>query len=37
MSSGKEKPATPLCDQLRATGAWNTTDNWDTIAELDPE
>ena len=28
---------TPVSDHLRATGNWNTTDNWDTIAELDAE
>jgi alkylhydroperoxidase/carboxymuconolactone decarboxylase family protein YurZ len=26
--------ATPICDQLRATGNWNPA--WDAIAELDP-
>ena len=37
MNASESKPATPLSDQLRASGNWNTTDNWDTIAELDPE
>ncbi|MBP6725450.1 MAG: carboxymuconolactone decarboxylase family protein [Halioglobus sp.] len=37
MNATETKPTTPLCDQLRASGNWNTTDNWDTIAELDPE
>jgi alkylhydroperoxidase/carboxymuconolactone decarboxylase family protein YurZ len=30
----KTKPATPLCDRLRATGNWNPL--WDPFAELDP-
>jgi len=34
MSSQSRPSATPLCDQLRATGNWNPA--WDAIAELDP-
>ncbi|WER50901.1 carboxymuconolactone decarboxylase family protein [Cupriavidus sp. WKF15] len=34
MSSQIRSSATPLCDQLRATGNWNPA--WDAIAELDP-
>ncbi|MHA7685282.1 carboxymuconolactone decarboxylase family protein [Cupriavidus sp. PET2-C1] len=34
MSSLSRPSATPLCDQLRATGNWNSA--WDAIAELDP-
>ena len=34
MSSQSRASATPLCDQLRATGNWNPA--WDAIAELDP-
>jgi alkylhydroperoxidase/carboxymuconolactone decarboxylase family protein YurZ len=30
----KDKPATPVCDRLRATGNWNPL--WDPFAELDP-
>jgi alkylhydroperoxidase/carboxymuconolactone decarboxylase family protein YurZ len=30
----QDKPATPLCDRLRATGNWNPL--WDPFAELDP-
>jgi alkylhydroperoxidase/carboxymuconolactone decarboxylase family protein YurZ len=30
----KDKPATPVCDHLRATGNWNPL--WDPFAELDP-
>lgn len=28
------RPATPLCDRLRASGQWNP--NWDPFYELDP-
>lgn len=35
MSSETSASATPLCDQLRATGNWNP--RWDPFAELDPE
>lgn len=34
MSNETERRATPVCDQLRATGNWNPA--WDAIAELDP-
>ncbi|CAG4886681.1 carboxymuconolactone decarboxylase family protein [Paraburkholderia gardini] len=34
MSNETEHRATPVCDQLRATGNWNPA--WDAIAELDP-
>ncbi|MGH8784185.1 MAG: carboxymuconolactone decarboxylase family protein [Cupriavidus necator] len=34
MSSQSRPSATPLCDQLRATGNWNPA--WDAVAELDP-
>jgi alkylhydroperoxidase/carboxymuconolactone decarboxylase family protein YurZ len=37
MSTDHDKPHTPLCDQLRASGNWNSADNWDAIAELDPQ
>jgi alkylhydroperoxidase/carboxymuconolactone decarboxylase family protein YurZ len=30
----QDKPATPVCDRLRATGNWNPL--WDPFAELDP-
>ena len=30
----KDRPATPVCDELRASGNWN--QNWDPLAELDP-
>jgi alkylhydroperoxidase/carboxymuconolactone decarboxylase family protein YurZ len=34
MSNETCRSATPVCDQLRATGNWNPA--WDAIAELDP-
>lgn len=34
MSNETERRATPLSDQLRATGNWNPA--WDAFAELDP-
>ncbi|MFM0658415.1 carboxymuconolactone decarboxylase family protein [Paraburkholderia sediminicola] len=34
MSNETMRSATPLCDQLRATGNWNPA--WDAFAELDP-
>lgn len=34
MSNETSRSATPVCDQLRATGNWNPA--WDAIAELDP-
>ncbi|MEX3968409.1 carboxymuconolactone decarboxylase family protein [Paraburkholderia sp. EG286B] len=34
MSNDVNRSATPVCDQLRATGNWNPA--WDAIAELDP-
>ena len=34
MSNETSRSATPVSDQLRATGNWNPA--WDTIAELDP-
>lgn len=34
MSNETMRSATPICDQLRATGNWNPA--WDAIAELDP-
>lgn len=34
MSDKTSGTATPVCDQLRATGNWNPA--WDPIAELDP-
>ncbi|MBC8752078.1 MULTISPECIES: carboxymuconolactone decarboxylase family protein [Paraburkholderia] len=34
MSNEMSRTATPVCDQLRATGNWNPA--WDAIAQLDP-
>ena len=34
MSNELSHSATPVCDQLRATGNWNPA--WDALAELDP-
>lgn len=33
-SQGSAPGATPVCDQLRATGNWNPA--WDALAEVDP-
>lgn len=34
MNNETNRSATPICDQLRATGNWNPA--WDAFAELDP-
>jgi alkylhydroperoxidase/carboxymuconolactone decarboxylase family protein YurZ len=34
MSDSRPTPATPICDQLRAAGAWNP--NWQPFYALDP-